>query len=448
MKFLGTLILLATLSIASAQISENVQLVSNWDSPQADTNEFGSKYNDVWGFEKNGTEYAVIGGIFGSYIINLGDPFNPTEVEFFPGDQSIWRDFKVYRDHLYIVADGSEFSTLQIVDISDLPESVELVYDSNELFARAHNVFIDTNSARMYLGIPDLGMQYDMSVYSLADPVAPTFLNGFRFPRNTHDMYVRNDTAYLSNLENGLLIADLRNIDQPVYLDSLKGYTENVFNHSGWLNERGDVFVSADEVRGEELKVIDVADKENISLITDIPLPSVDSLSIAHNVMFNGDICYASHYNDGLQIYDLSEPANPVRIGYYDTYPQGFDRISGAWGIYSKLPSGLILISDMRTGLYVLDASDALVAVNESIDLAEINIYPNPGHDLINIELGKYKGQLDDIHLTNLTGKRIDLDYTLSANQAVIDVSTLEPSIYQLQLRFGETILVKKLVKK
>jgi hypothetical protein len=51
-----------------------------------------------------------------------------------------------------------------------------------------------------------------------------------------------------------------------------------------------------------------------------------------------------------------------------DTYPfnNGFS-MNGAWGVYSLLPSGMILVADMQAGLVVVDPS---AVVPEECDVA------------------------------------------------------------------------------
>jgi len=64
-----------------------------------------------------------------------------------------------------------------------------------------------------------------------------------------------------------------------------------------------------------------------------------------------------SGYLDGLQVVNLQDPANPVTIGYYDTYigPRSTTRtpvFNGAFGIDVRNADGLIVISDMSTGFW------------------------------------------------------------------------------------------------
>jgi hypothetical protein len=50
----------------------------------------------------------------------------------------------------------------------------------------------------------------------------------------------------------------------------------------------------------------------------------------------------------------LKNPSDPKRVGYYDTYPDSEILFRGAWGIYAFLPSGRLLVSDRKHGLFLL----------------------------------------------------------------------------------------------
>ena len=77
--------------------------------------------------------------------------------------------------------------------------------------------------------------------------------------------------------------------------------------------------------------------------------------AIDHNGYVRGNRYYMSNYTRGFTVLDITTPAEPVEVGYFDTHPvsdsRGFD---GAWGVYPFLPSGSILVSDFSSGFYVL----------------------------------------------------------------------------------------------
>jgi hypothetical protein len=62
-----------------------------------------------------------------------------------------------------------------------------------------------------------------------------------------------------------------------------------------------------------------------------------------------------SNYTRGLTVLDITDPANPIEAGYFDTFPtHNNSTFNGAWGVYPFLPSGTLLISDSDSGLYVV----------------------------------------------------------------------------------------------
>ena len=70
----------------------------------------------------------------------------------------------ILMDYLYVVCDEGSSSTLQIIDVSNLPNSVNTVYDSNQLFTKSHNIFIDTATAKLYACASNTAMD----IYSLS----------------------------------------------------------------------------------------------------------------------------------------------------------------------------------------------------------------------------------------------------------------------------------------
>ena len=64
-----------------------------------------------------------------------------------------------------------------------------------------------------------------------------------------------------------------------------------------------------------------------------------------------------SGYLDGLQVFSIMDPANPVTVAYYDTYtgPPNTDSnpvFNGAFGVDVRNEDGLIVVSDMTTGFW------------------------------------------------------------------------------------------------
>lgn len=82
---------------------------------------------------------------------------------------------------------------------------------------------------------------------------------------------------------------------------------------------------------------------------------------------------YISYYEDGLKAYDLTNPASPSLVGYYDTYPDNgsnYSGYNGNWGTYPFFDSGCILVSDISYGLNTIEVGCAsLVTYYKDTDL-------------------------------------------------------------------------------
>ena len=387
-KFTQLTSLILPLLMMSQQ--SNMQLLFNWIDDGSiinieknpGDNWVGNIYNEVWGFVQNGHEFAVIGSTQGTHIFDVTDPENSIIVASINGgstsSQVVHRDFHTFQGYLYAVADEMDSSTLQIIDIKNLPNSFSVVYDSNDLITRSHNIFIDEANATMYsCGGKINGSPNNLSLISLDDPENPVLISQYNNQGYVHDIFVKNNIGYLNCAENGFHIVDFSQPTSPVTLGSLTDYPFKGYNHSGWLSENN-IYVFADENHGYKLKVCDVSNVNDIQVLSTI-LSEVDENSIAHNIIINGNLLYVSHYYDGLWIWDISDPQNVTYVTSYDTYPlENGNSYKGAWGVYPFLPSGNILVSDMQFGLFVLSPPN-LNSINEV--MTNLKVYPNPVYD-------------------------------------------------------------------
>lgn len=412
------ILLLVVLGVpARAQQSQNVSLLGNWHDTSITVNTKSSRYNNVWGFVQNGKEYAAIGSTEGVHIIDVN---TYQQVAFArstsAGDHVINRDYKTYKNYLYAACDQGDDSRLEVYDMSYLPDSLHKVYTSTRnVIITTHSLFVDSAKAKLYLGIAaydDPGCNYcrvttHLQVFSLATPAQPTYITTFNY-FNIHDMYVRNDTGYLSASQAGYVIADFSSTNGTGYeiLGVLSSYDYKGYNHSSWMNSKG-IGVMADETYGMPMKVINTKECNNIEVISNFSPRWGDSTCTPHNpYILNEDYALISYYLDGLQIYNISKPDSPYRTGYYDTYPgQDVQVFAGAWGCYPYLPSRKILISDMQTGLYVLNADTALNLHVQDTTIApptgkDFVLYPNPAMDKVNAllpERGNGEARIYDI---------------------------------------------------
>lgn len=364
-KLLPSLLFFLAVMSLDAQQSMNMTLVARWDPDTLPTTGGGLQYNDIWGYvDCQGNEYAIIGSARYVHFMNISDPANPVEVARFSGtSNSIWRDFKVYRDRAYAVADqGSD--GMMIFDLSGLPDTVVKTNQTTAFFSRTHNIYIDEQHGRLYTAGANTRSNGVIVLDLTQDPDNPSLLASTALPGGyIHDIHVVDNIGYCSHGNSGLYVYDLSSPATPVTLGSLTSYPESGYNHSSWLHEDGNFLVFADETHGRSLKLADVSDLTDITVVSlfksALLAPEVTN-SIAHNPFIRDNYAIIAYYHEGVQIFDISNPEEVVNVGWYDTYPSNtnYSGYDGVWGVYPYLPSGLILASDTENGLFILSAGN------------------------------------------------------------------------------------------
>lgn len=340
--------------LAQQQPDVNLTLLSN-------NNDFAQAlYSDIWGYvDATGREYAALGTREGTAIYRLDDPTDPQLVEYVTGARSIWRDIKDYGDYLYVIADQGTDGLL-VIDMSEAPDTVthsfyKPLLNVNGLqrqLTDCHNVFVDENG---YLYLSGCSIANGVMIFDLnADPINPPYLG--RTPTNySHDVYVRGDTLWTSDFNDGVFsVVDVTNKQAPTLLATQPTAFQGT--HNAWLSDDGDYLFTTDERPNAFVEAYDVSDLNNIERIDQYrPLVTEGRGVYPHNVHYHEQYLVTSYYTDGLKIIDAARPHNLVETGSYDTYSGPDGGTDGCWGAYPYLPSGLILASDIQTGLYVFE---------------------------------------------------------------------------------------------
>jgi len=314
----------------------NVELVSRF-AP------YGTRsYNDCWGYSApNGMEIAILGLAQGVAFVNVTDPQHPTEIAFFASEPSTWRDFRTYGEYAYEVNESG--GGLRIYDLTD-PRFPVLVRSWEETFTTAHNIGIYDGYAYV-VGTTLDGKISGTRILDLADPTDPVEV-GFYTDQYVHDVFVRDDIAYMSTIQrDGLTVVDVhdkRNPRQLVYREYAGANT-----HNAWLSRDSSHLLTTDEVAGGHLRIWNTGDWAQVAAWTANPSASI------HNVLVKGDSAYVSYYTEGFHVVDITDPTQPIPVASYDTWPGVSGGFNGAWGVYPFARSGYIYVSDISTGLYV-----------------------------------------------------------------------------------------------
>ncbi|MFY7668868.1 MAG: choice-of-anchor B family protein [Crocinitomicaceae bacterium] len=462
MKFL-TFVFCFFLFQFSAQEIKNVTLLDQWFSDTLLTNTSQVRYSGCWAFEQAGREYGIIGSTEGAHFFELTETDKFKFIDFVSGSfvssQAINREYKHFKNYVYAVCDDGP-SSLQIIDVSYLPDSVHLVADlRNNLFGKTHNLFVDSLNELLFMCqvTPVINniesSMIPLRVYSLSDPTNPALL--WQSPeeiQDVHDIYVRDNLAILNCGYDGIRVYDFSNPTNPIYLSNLQVYQQQGYNHQGWLCPDGETYVFADETAGTMVKKAKLKSDFTIDIESYFGRPNSPYNKTAHNIQCTNEFAFIAYYNDGLRIYDLR--LNPPReVAVYDTYIDNELTNSfsmwGAWGIHALLPSERILVSDRNTGFYMFDF-DRDFFLNQASD--EVIVYPNPirENQQLTIRMPYDKGNEFKYELYDPNGKKIKENSIL--NQSFAEVNPPEVSgIYFLKVKYmdsfsNEVSVIKKFV--
>lgn len=357
--------------------------------------------NDMWGWTDGATgrDYALVGGAEGVTAVDISDPKRPAVVGFLErrtdGPQIIWRDLKVYADHVFVVSEDDN-SGLQVADLTQLRdydgETIAMVEAAtDDAFAHAHNIAINEDTGYAYvIGANICGG--GLVMYDISTPDAPVF-EGCGSEQYVHDtqcvVYTGPDSDFTgreicfnsaaqffgfsaADIVNTLEIVDVTDKSNPVQLSNVE-YPEDGYSHQGWLSEDQSLFFHNDELDeiGDsgfgldfpELKsttrIFDVSDLETPTLVA-----AVDNgvQAITHNAYTEGKYLYAANYGSGLRVFDTSDAADGLlpEVAYFDVDPgpvmtglAGFE--TGAWSSYPYFSQKkIVAVSSQERGLFVL----------------------------------------------------------------------------------------------
>jgi choice-of-anchor B domain-containing protein len=346
--------------------------------------------SDVWGWTdpETGAEYALVGRNNGLTIVDISEPWAPRPVGRLrsPTPASSWRDVKVYSDHAYIVADGAPNHGIQILDLTrvrGVDSFTEFTEDGRYTeVSSVHNIAINEATGFAYSvgnGAGGTTCGGGMHIISLADPKSPTFAGCYAAAGTgrtgtgyTHDVqcvvYTGPDADYvgreicLGANETAIVIADVTDKANPATL-SVGSYPDFGYVHQGWLSEDQRFFYQndeTDEVSGKvsrtRMLVWDVTDLDDPVLVKEHLGPTG---AIDHNLYVHEGLVYHSNYTFGMRVLDVSNPANPIELGFFDTVPTSdAPAFGGSWSNYPFFASGAIVVTSAREGLFVLRLQD------------------------------------------------------------------------------------------
>jgi choice-of-anchor B domain-containing protein len=349
--------------------------------------------NDIWGWtdSQTGKEWALLGRRDGTTFVDISNPVNPVAVADLPltdgARPASWRDIKVYKDHAYIVSDGSGPHGMQIFDLTRL-RSLRPQANGAPVMIRPDTIYREINSAHNIVINEESGYAYSVGssgggttcggglhMIDIRQPKQPVFAGCFADTTTgrsgtgySHDAqcvtYKGPDARYsgheicVGSNENAISIADVTDKKAPRAL-SRASYPNVAYSHQGWFTEDHKYFFLDDEI--DEINGVPKT-RTLVWDLTDLEKPvlakehmGVESTS-DHNLYIRGTLMFQANYRSGLRVLDIKDPLNPREISFFDTAPYTTNApgYNGAWSVYPFFKSGTIIVSSIEQGLFML----------------------------------------------------------------------------------------------
>ena len=364
-----------------------------------DNNSTGTLYNGIWAYVAGAREYALQSNSFGLHIIDVTEPTAPFRVQFIdmsggvlPPKGRIWRDAGTHQDpvsgktYAYVAAQSN--GDFWVVDLSYLSATGPNGVDSNPIPAAGivnrgrtnygHTVFVNDGLGLLFLNTANNGSTLGCQIFDLLqNPWDPPIIASWSGSGNDcHDTYVRanvpgtggKNLLYTADgFATRYRIVDVSNV-RTSGTTTLIGSTapvSGIYAHSNWLDDEARYLYTFEEFGVHDIGIYDVSNPAAPTLVRTFQYSGdTTANSRMHNGQLRGKYLLAAYYEAGFRVFDVSNPANPVEVGKYETWrdPDGngvFDQpitnvYNGAWSVYGQLPSGNALVSDMKSGTFIL----------------------------------------------------------------------------------------------
>lgn len=309
----------AGLRIVNIATPSNPREVGAWDSP---------------GFAENvavsGSTAYLADGPYGLRVVNVSNPTTPAEVaNAFNMNYAV--DVAVSGRYAYIAAGGAG---LLVVEISNPLYPVEAGAYDTPGYARG----VVAYGNRVALADERSGLL----ILNVSNPLHPALLGSLETEGWALDVTISGSLTYIAAAFGGLRIVDISDPATPVELGSISWLQSN----AGGLFAANEHIFIADRKNG--LRVV-----EAINPASPAQIGSWNIFSFAHSVEADENFAYVAAGFNGVRIFSLSDLNHPVEVGSFLADGLFYTlKLSG-----TRLYAGT-MINSPEMGMYVLDISN------------------------------------------------------------------------------------------
>lgn len=371
-------------------------------TPQCDSPGSNWKFADIYA----DGNLAVQGSYHcrGAFIYNISNPDSPYLAGWYnPGNNQQFLEAIVVGNRGYFGSGNG--GGVHIVDLTD-PANPQLLGIVNSANGQGHNSIHEMVVwGNFLIENANTLSNKTIKVIDISNPASPVFVRNIipSEPLWVHAMHIRGNRMFTSgwgtSSQRGRTeIYDISNLgtQAPTMLgfveDPSPSVTAGNNMHSSWTSEDGNYLYSARETNDGtgDLRVYNITNPAVPLLVKTVTMGQLGLNAVTpHNPVVMGNYLYVSWYQAGLQVFDISDPVTPKRVGQYDTFGNAFapsdeekaalanlqpwDMIctsefrqnalpttyDGNWAVFPFLGTDRVLAGDLTRGLLILDVRKA-----------------------------------------------------------------------------------------
>jgi hypothetical protein len=179
-----------------------------------------------------------------------------------------------------------------------------------------------------------------------------------------HDFYLGYDTQekqdrFFGAGAGGYYVYDVTDVGNPRLVTAATGISGMARGHTFTPDPLGRFAIVETEYQYAPLRVLDLKANNgtNVPQINrTIGAWTPNWKGLPHNHEVRWPYVFVSGYEDGMQVFNMMDPTNPITVGFFDTYEgphMGRGGItSGSWGVDVRNADGLIVTGDDSSGFW------------------------------------------------------------------------------------------------
>ena len=294
----------------------------------------------------------------GLYVVDVSDPSRPIVMETLYISGGAGR-LEVSGANALIIDNKNR---LRIIDIRDPGNLVQTAIYDTGLAPQAMR--LSGNKAYLLSSVEDGEGGSRIEVVDLSTPTQPELLGVFNSDRRITSLDVENDLVYIHEEGSGLQILDFRHPNQPILRSDTTVNAEHRPPESG---SGGRSILDGNTYFGMGWDGFRVINSHNITQA------EYDTLGEVNGLTAKGQYLYVAEGWEGIEVFDISDPKQPLPIGNAKTRGQALSVtvsgeylyvFEGAGGLsIFRLPSESVTIVEHPTGVNVAAGDSVTLTV-------------------------------------------------------------------------------------